>query len=221
MGMRARYIHPGFLDACDGLPKSMMYTGTSMNPALKASDVLQVLPYRREKIQPGDVIVFLPPGSSHVVVHRVISVNAQAIRTRGDHNRDIDSWVVSSDCVVGRVVWAQRGNRRRSIHGGLRGRLYSFGIRPIRMIDLKISSLLHPIYRRLAQTGVLRPWLPVRMETRVLSFDRSAGTELQLVMGRRIIGRLLPGRNEWLIRRPFRLFVNEASLPRGDRGVRS
>jgi len=187
-----------------------------MNPTLKAPDVLQVSPYRGEKIQPGDVIVFLPSESNHLAVHRVISVDSQGIKTRGDHNIDIDPWVVTPDRILGRVVWAQWGNRRRPIYGGLRGRLYSLGIGAIRMLDLKVSSLLHPMYHRLARAGLLRRWLPAQMQTRVLFFNRFGGTELQLLMGRRVIGRLLPGRNEWVIRRPFQLFVNEASLSRGD-----
>ena len=202
-------------------PKSVVYIGPSMNPTLKAPDTLQVVPYQGEKIRPGDVIIFSPPRSDNMVVHRVSSVNAQGIRTRGDKNSGTDPWILSPHRIVGRVVWAQWGNRRRSIYGGLRGRSYSLGIRVTRMIDSKISSLLHPIYHRLAQTGALRPWLPARIQTRVLSFDRSTGTELQLLMGRRVIGRLLPGRNEWMIQRPFRLFINEASLPRRSARVRS
>lgn len=197
----------------DDAPKSISYIGSSMNPTLKAPDTLQVLPYGGGKIQRGDVTVFLPPGSNHMVVHRVISVNAQGIRTRGDHNRDMDPWILSPDRIVGRVVGAQWGNRRRSIYGRVRGRLCSFGVRAIRLIDLKISSLFRPIYHRLAQTGALRRWSPAWVKTRVLSFDRSTGMELQLLMGQRVIGRLLPGKNQWVIRRPFRLFVDEGSLP--------
>jgi len=51
------------------------------------------------------------------------------------------------------------------------------------------------------------------MRPRVISFNRDAGTELQLVMGRRVIGRWLEGKSGWNIRRPFRLFVDEAALP--------
>jgi hypothetical protein len=32
-------------------------------------------------------------------------------------------------------------------------------------------------------------------------------------MGRRVVGRWLPGMTRWYIRRPFRLFVDEESLP--------
>jgi len=200
----------------DDARKSISYLGPSMNPTLKAPDLLQVVPYQGKEIHRGDVIVFRPPGSKGMVVHRVISVDAQGVRTRGDHNTDLDPWVLSPDRIVGRVVGAQWGNWRRSISGGLRGRSYAFGVRIIRMIDSKISPLLHPIYHRLAQTGILRRWLPFGVDTRILCFNRSTGTELQLLLGRRVIGRLLPGRNEWVIRRPFRLLVNEASLPRGE-----
>jgi hypothetical protein len=62
--------------------------------------------------------------------------------------------------------------------------------------------------------GAIRRWLPNKiMKTKVISFDRAEGLELQLLMGRRVIGRWLPGMTQWLIRRPFRLFVDEASLP--------
>jgi hypothetical protein len=51
------------------------------------------------------------------------------------------------------------------------------------------------------------------MRPRVISFNRDAGAELQLVMGRRVIGRWLEGKSGWNIRRPYRLFVDEESLP--------
>ncbi|GBD96010.1 peptidase S24-like protein [bacterium BMS3Abin06] len=197
--------------------KTIVCVGSSMNPALKASDILHVLPCNGKKIQCGDVIVFPSPESNRMVVHRVISVDATGIRTQGDRSRYIDPWILRPESIVGRVIRAQRGNRQRLIYGGVRGRLYSSGIRAIRMIDLKISSLLHPLYHRLAQTHVLRRWLPAWMQTRVLCFDRPAGTEFHLIMGRRVIGRLMPGRSQWAIQRPFRLFVNEASLPSASR----
>jgi hypothetical protein len=51
------------------------------------------------------------------------------------------------------------------------------------------------------------------MKARAISLSHTAGTELQLLMGRRAIGRWLPGKSGWNIRRPFRLFVDEESLP--------
>lgn len=196
--------------------RSITYKGSSMNPTLKAPCILQVLPYQGEKIQRGDVIVFHHPGDGRAITHRVVCIDSHGIRTRGDNSSRVDPWVVGANNIVGRVIYVQRGDRQRSIYGGLGGRLYLFGVRAIRIIDSKISSLIHPVYHRLAQTGAFRRWLPARMQPRVLSLDRSTGTELQLLMGRRVIGRLLPGRNQWVIRRPFQLFVTETSLPAKD-----
>jgi len=65
-----------------------------MNPTLKAPDLLQVVPYQGKEIHRGDVIVFRPPGSKGMVVHRVISVDAQGVRTRGDKNSELDLWIL-------------------------------------------------------------------------------------------------------------------------------
>ena len=191
----------------------MNYMGPSMNPTLKSGDGINVIPYGKRKIRIGDIIVFPSPKGYHNVVHRVVSVDPQGIKTRGDNNSNIDPWTLSHDGIIGHVFQAQRGKRRISIHNGLKGLLYSLGIRATRMIDSNISSLLHPAYYWLSRKGVFRPWLSARMQTRVLSFNRHNGTEFQLQMGRRVIGRLLPGSSQWLIRRPFRLFVDEAALP--------
>ena len=85
--------------------------------------------------------------------------------------------------------------------------------RAVHTIDSTLSSLLRPGYRRLATDGTFRRWLPDQMKPRVISFNRGEGTELHLFMGRRVIGRWLPGKSGWNIRRPFRLFVDEESLP--------
>ena len=92
-----------------------IYTGPSMNPAFKVLDGLQIIPYRDRMIRPGDVIVFNPPGLSHRVTHRVISVDSQGIRTRGDNNPYDDPWILTPDQVLGRVVCAQRRNWRRRL----------------------------------------------------------------------------------------------------------
>jgi hypothetical protein len=86
-------------------------------------------------------------------------------------------------------------------------------IRAIKGIDSILSSLLRPFYERLANGGAYRGWLSAWIKTRAISLSHPAGTELQLLMGRYVIGRWLPGKSGWNIRRPFRLFVDETSLP--------
>jgi len=193
---------------------SMRLTGSSMNPTLKPHDILQVVPYIGRKIRGGDVIVFLPPGSNRKVTHRVLFADSHIVRTRGDGNRNVDPWILSHDDVIGYVTCVQRKNKRIRIRAGFMGWFFAIGIRAFHLIGFKISLFLGPTYHWLARSGIFRRWAPFLMEPRVISFRRPSGQELQLLIGHRVIGRCLPGRNHWEIRRPFRLFVDESCLPR-------
>lgn len=197
----------------DDLYPFKIYTGPSMNPTFKTLDGLQIIPYHGCTIRPGDVIVFNLPGLNRKATHRVVSIDSQGIRTRGDNNPYDDPWILTPDQVLGRVVCAQRRKLRLHIHGGLIGRLYVIALRTTHFIESKISKLLHPVYHRLARTDIFRLWLPALVKTRILSFSRPKGTELHLVIGHFVVGRRLPGQKQWQIRRPFRLLVDEASLP--------
>ena len=184
-----------------------------MNPVLKPGDRLQVNPWDGQEIRRGDVVVFIPPGGDSKIVHRVTSVNSDGIKTRGDNCNYEDGWALSPEHILGRVVAAQRGKRRLRVLSGTLGYSFAVAIRAFKSIDSIVSSLFRPFYQRLARRAALNRWLPSRMRPRVISFKREAGTELQLVMGRRVIGRWSEGKSGWNIRRPFRLFVDEASLP--------
>jgi hypothetical protein len=193
--------------------KAINYIGSSMNPTLRPGIRLHVRAYHGQKIRRGDVVVFIPPGCDSKIVHRVTSVNSDGIRTQGDNLNHKDDWILGRENILGRVVSAQRGNRRFRVFGGPLGHSFAMAIRVIKSIDSLLSSLLRPFYQQLAEGGAFRRWLPNRMRPRVISFNRDAGTELQLVMGQRVIGRRLEGKTRWHIQRPFRLFVDETSLP--------
>ena len=193
--------------------KPLNYIGPSMNPLFKSGDRLKIISHDLEKIRVGDVVVFYSPEDESKVVHRVVSVSSNGIKTRGDNCDQVDPWILRPDQILGRVVSAQRGKRRWRVFGGPLGHSLAVAIRAIRSIDSNLTSLLRPFYQRLARAGVFRRWLPACMKTRAISLSHPAGTELQLLMGRRVIGRWLPGKTRWHIRRPFRLFVDEASLP--------
>lgn len=192
---------------------TVMYTGSSMCPSLKPSDILHVTTERTAVIQRGDVIVFFPPDSRTLVVHRVHTVSRKGMKTRGDSNTGIDSWIINSENIIGRVTRVQRGSQCLNVKGGFRGHCHAIAIQTIRVIDQRASLLLHSLYHLLSRTELFRRLLPARMRLRILSFQRSDGTEFQLLFGRHVIGRLLPDSKRWIIRRPFRLFANESSLP--------
>jgi hypothetical protein len=192
---------------------SLCYSGSSMYPALKLGDWLRVIPYNGQKVRRGDVIVFVPPGSKSRIVHRVVSLDAAGIKTRGDNSYDVDQWILRPAHILGRVVSAKRGKSRRRIFGGLSGWLCHLLVRALNLFSSRVSAILRPSYDCLANSGIFRRCLPAQMRPRVISLNRAVGKELQLLIGKRVVGRWPPGMSRWHIRRPYRLFVDEESLP--------
>jgi signal peptidase I len=195
--------------------KSVIYTGPSMNTTLRAGDELQVEPHEGKKIRAGDVIVFISPENGHKITHRVISVHSRGIQTRGDNNKNIDPWVLSPENIVGRVSYYRRGKRRKKVLAGTIGQLFAVEVKATKMVDSGITLLLRPVYRWMVRTGFIRRLFHNQIKQRVISLSRPEGVELQLLIGRCVIGRLRSGKAQWQIRRPFRLFLDEASLPKG------
>ena len=211
--MLTGYVPPRLSDKPLDPLKFVFYTGPSMHPTLKPSDRLLIIPYDDRAIRCGDVIVFHPPSGDRKITHRVISLDSGEIRTRGDNNYTPDEWILTPDRIIGRVAYVQRGKKRLHIYGGPVGLLRATVLRLILVIRIGLYSLFHPIYLRLAQSGVFRQCFPAKLKTQVVVFKRPSGIELQLLMGKRIIGSRAPGESHWKIRPPFLLFIDEASLP--------
>ena len=191
----------------------MNYAGPSMSPTLKAGDNLCVIPYGDNKICVGDVVVFPHPEGSYNVVHRVVAVDLQGVRTRGDNSINMDPWILNPDDIFGCVVSAKRENRSVTIHGGALGRIFAPILWTLKKVNLLVSRILHPVYHMLARSGIFIKFNWFLPKILVLSFNRIEGREFQLLMGNRVIGRRLPGKDQWQIARPFRLFIDETSLP--------
>jgi hypothetical protein len=143
----------------------------------------------------------------------VVRVDSQGIKTQGDNNNLIDPWVLHPVHIQGRIAYARRGGRRWRVAGGFLGRLSATRVRTIRLLDSGISALLRPAYQWMARNAVFRGLAHRMPAIRTISFDRPDGRELQLLLRLRVIGWLRPGMAKWHIRRPFRIFVDEASLP--------
>ncbi|MCX6669482.1 MAG: S26 family signal peptidase [Methanothrix sp.] len=122
-----------------------------------------------------------------------------------------DVVLFSSDhrLVVHRVVGAWRGDRRRSIAGGRAGRLFAAYARLRRLLYGKALRVVSPSYNSLSRWGLFCP-LGRLLRLRLVGFGDG---ELQLMLGSRVAAYCRPGR-EWVIRPPYRLIVNDSSLPR-------
>ena len=192
---------------------SLFVRGDSMRPLFRPGDRIVFIPCRVEELWRGDVIIFTPPGQGERVVHRVVSTGPGGTRTRGDANPRRDPGEVRQESLVGRAVSAERNGRPLPVAGGPAGRLMVACIRAFRRCDHAASFVLHPCYRVLARCGICRAFLPPAFRPRVITFERDGAREMQLVLGRRVIGRRSAGTGAWTIRRPFRIFVDEQALP--------
>jgi signal peptidase I len=190
----------------------IIYTGSSMNPAFKNGDMLYIAPYESRKIRCGDVVVFLSPKDDRQVVHRVFSVDSPRIKTCGDKADKADPWVLSPDKILGYVTYVRRGKKQRKVHGALRGQLFGMAVKGINEVKAKMTPPLKPVYGWLCRNGLIRRLLHGILKTKVLSFDRPDGKELQLLLGSHVIGRRYPGYSQWQIKPPFRLLVDEKAL---------
>jgi signal peptidase len=189
------------------------HIGSSMNPTLTAQDLLEIKPYQQEDPQIGDVVLFQPRAHNHFVVHRITRINAAGIRTRGDNNGEIDSYFLDRGDIYGRVTAAHHGSQCRKITGGFIGRLTGFSCLVRRNTTKLAVKLLRPVYRAFCPGGILRWLIPVQFTPHVVTFQSDVNASYRLLLGKRIIGTYDNSILQWQIRRPYRLFVDESSLP--------
>jgi len=175
--------------------------------------LLEVVPYGNRPVRVGDVVLFMPPEGDQPIVHRVVCVRHEGIRTCGDNCLHADPWRLTQANITGQVTVARRGRHRRKVIGGRLGRLKGSLMRQGKVLDRRIALVLHPLYRLMSRSGMVHRLLPHRLRPRVVMFQADGFPQLRLLLGRRIVGRYDVRRRQWHIRRPFRLFVNEPSLP--------
>jgi signal peptidase I len=196
------------------LPENLrLSVGPSMEPTLKPGDLVSVEPYGSKRPARGDVIVFRPPGEDRYITHRIQQITPEGIIARGDNNRSIDPWMLRSEDIMGRVVAVERRGATRRVRGGRTGRIRAFRLHCVRSLRPLLAPVLSPFYKALSRSRCCARLVPLRQNMRVISLERKEGRELQLLLGRTVVGRLPPNHDQWLIRRPFRLFVDEKTLP--------
>ena len=190
------------------------HIGPSMNPTLTAQDLLEIKPFHNEWPQVGDVILFQSPENDHYVVHRIINITAQNIQTRGDNNCNIDPDFLKQDYICGRVIAAHRGNSRRKIANDCWGRLVGKYCHLRRLALNQAVKFWGPVYRSLCTGGLLHWLIPVRLSPQVATFRSDTHGFHKLLLGNRIIGSYDDNHLQWQIKRPYRILVDESSLPK-------
>ena len=184
-----------------------------MSPTIRRSDTLYVLPYNETKVHIGDVVVFKSIGQPILTVHRVLRLDGFDITTMGDNNDSADPHFLNSSDIIGKVVYLERRSKLKPVHGGWSGSLVGRLMRLRRLLDYHVSRIGHPLYEFLVQHKIFVRWPFCSMRTKVVSFTRTGTDGLQLLWRGRIIGWFVPEAGTWTIRRPFRLFVDQSTLP--------
>lgn len=194
--------------------KYTTYRGPSMYPTLRDGDGLEVTPYIEREVRVGDIVVFPHPHRAGDVVHRVVALMPEGVKTRGDNNSHVDSYVTSYEALQGRVALRKRGDRSHPVWGGKAGYLLHRACLLRRLLHEYALRFLRPIYLRIADTGFFYGWRVPFLKTRTVTFHGEMGTEIQLLMGKCIIARRVPGEEAWTIAFPFRLFIDPRRLPK-------
>lgn len=77
----------------------------SMGTAAPVGTLVVSAPVRAADLRPGDVVTYSPPlDPDGTITHRVVAVQPDGFRTRGDVNGGVDPWVVTAAEVRGRAV---------------------------------------------------------------------------------------------------------------------
>lgn len=64
----------------------------SMRPGIQPGDLAVLRPGPVSQLRVGEVIAYLPPGHTLPVMHRVVSIDAGGLVTKGDANNVADPW---------------------------------------------------------------------------------------------------------------------------------
>jgi signal peptidase I len=184
-----------------------------MEPTLRTTDLLEIMPYNDRPVRVGDVVFFLPPESEQCIVHRVIEVTPEGIRTRGDNNTSADPFLLKPVNIIGQVIAAWQGQQRRHIRGGWRGRLVAELWRWFRLAIRSGYPLLRRYFRgdriiRWVRLCVSCVWKP-----RIIVFQADAEYSAKLLLGTRIIGHYTRTQQTWHIHQPYRLLIDGRALP--------
>ena len=94
------------------------------------------------------------------------------------------------------------------------GYIYSQVLGKLKIVHFSLLRVVRPVYDRLAKWGIFGKLFRSKIKYRLVYYRRPGSREIQLHIGRLLIARHRIGEARWHIRPPFRLVIDEASLPK-------
>ncbi len=187
------------------------YRGSSMLAIFRPGDYLVIEMADFTLLAPGDVIVFCPQEPDSAIVHRIIEVLPEGLRTRGDTNRHPDQTLVTPGMLLGQVIAFERRGRRVKIWGGKTG-----------LLQAKLAGWLR---RGRLLPGMWLRWLG-RIPWRVLRSSKlarlawnppiqrvkfAAGEDflVKYICGGRVVARWRPASGAFQVEHPYDLIISK------------
>lgn len=179
-----------------------------MLPTFRPGYLLYIRPDAND-ISPGDVIVFDNPSENSPTVHRVVSISAKGLITRGDNNRLFDLIPVLTDHLVGRVEMIEDQGRLLPVAGGRRGLCSARLGWGARWIDRRLRHLFWKPYNTILNCApirqILHRWFSPYLT--VTHLNTPDGPLVKTTFRERTVALWRPQQGHFECRKPYDLFV--------------
>jgi signal peptidase len=132
-----------------GVPFRFKAKGISMHPFIRNGDVITVYPLSGTSPRYGDVVAFIRPNTSTLIVHRVVGKGDDSFLIRGDNTGYFDGLIPTTN-ILGYVTKVERNDREAYLGLGLERFLIAFLTRRGLLLPLlsPIRRLIRPIIKR-------------------------------------------------------------------------
>ncbi len=197
---------------------SLYYVGRSMFPILRNLDILSISSAEKGEIKRGDIIVFRSIGSERMIAHRVISIENDGVKTRGDNMYADDLALVLYNSIIGKVTYINRESVRIIVHGGFSGLIMHYMIRCWKRMQFlkKLYLFMRPFADVVLKSPPARKIFNENEDVKAYIYKHPKGSVMRLFLGKRFIGRSTINTNTWKIDPRFRHIVDIDSLPAAD-----
>ena len=181
-----------------------------MNGMFLLGDILEIEPCSLESLHPGDIVVFKKlheESKNDLITHRVVNVNGNFLRTRGDNAKYIDVFPVTQKNLIGKVKKFERKGKYSKVKGGIAelylARSKYFCRRFLVFLYMKLSQL--PIICK-----TLKTFLRIRFRNiKKISINSPQGKIIKWVYKQKVIAIKGPGAGDFYCQKPFDLIIKK------------
>lgn len=94
-----------------GVPFRFQARGFSMTPFIRDGDVITISPLQRDRVGVGEIVAFIRPGESRLVVHRVVATRRSVVAIQGDSDPQYTDENISISNIIGSVTRIERNGK--------------------------------------------------------------------------------------------------------------